>query len=196
MSNSSETNRRRRLNPARIGIILAVLAAALVVPDNNAMAASQDGPYYLVNQANGRCLDAAAQYNGANGTPIQLWDCYPPSQTNQMWYRVWVDDYHFQLVSAVAGNRCLDAYSMHITNGTPLQLWDCLGPNQGNQIWSIRYTDVAGIYSIWGLASSRVVDADAGRGGLNSNGTKVQLWDYIGGAQTNQRWRLVTPNGF
>lgn len=176
----------------KLWAMLAVAAFGVVVSAGTAHA--EDEVVYIVNRANNRCLDAAAQWNGQNATPIQLWDCYPPTQYNQMWRIHWVGNTTFQLIS-VAGGRCLDATNLGTADGTRLQLWDCLGPNQTNQIWKALATNTPGHWWIMGQHSSKVVDADAGQ--IGSNGTPVQLWHLIGDeAQTNQRWAFKHAEDF
>ncbi|CCH31729.1 RICIN domain-containing protein [Actinosynnema sp. NPDC047251] len=176
----------------KLWTMVAVAVFSAVIPAGTALA--DDEVVYIVSRANNRCLDATAQWNGVNGTPIQLWDCYPPTQYNQMWRIHWVSDYEFQLIG-VASGRCLDATGMGTAAGTRLQLWDCLGPNQRNQIWKSLSTNTPGYRWIMGQHSAKVVDAVANQTG--SNGTPVQLWHLIGDeTQTNQRWAFKRPGDF
>lgn len=48
-------------------------------------AAEPEQSYPIISKFGGRCLDAAADGIGVNGTPIQLWDCYGTGQLNQRW---------------------------------------------------------------------------------------------------------------
>ena len=168
----------------------AVVAAALgllavLAPGANAL---DYGPYSVTNLAGPRCLDAAAQYNGANGTPVQLWDCYGPGQLNQQWYLRYVSYYsEYQVVNKASG-RCLDAAAQYNgANGSPIQLWDCYGPGQLNQVWYV-YRDSGDHYILRSKGSGRVVDAAAQYNSVN--GTPIQLWDDLGQGQLNQRWHM------
>jgi hypothetical protein len=193
--NVTEPLRRRAL-----GLILAISAIAtlaVTVHPGRASAATIGpwyGPFEFTNNTSGRCLDAAATGQGANGTPVQLWDCYPPAQTNQMWYLVLVRDTArygdaYQLRS-LDGGRCLDAAAQDGgQNGAHIQLWDCLGANQLNQLWWVYRNSTSSPYIIENVASHRVLDAAAQYGGVN--GTPVQLWDDLGDFQYNQRWTML-----
>jgi hypothetical protein len=164
--------------------LVALVAAALTVVAVPAAAVGPEVDQAITVQASGnRCLDAAAQYNGQNGTPVQLWDCLGVGQSNQRWYQRWVTPGRFQLVGKASG-RCLDAAAQgNGQNGTPVQLWDCYGAGQLNQIWEPVW-DTAGsfVVAIRNVGAGRVLDA-AGTG----NGAGIQLWDNNG--LLIQRWR-------
>ena len=72
----------------------------------------------------GACLDA--QYgNSANGTLVQLWDCW--GGPNQKWSYGLTGNDDFDGI----GGKCLDAQGESSGAGTLVQLWDCWGgPNQ------------------------------------------------------------------
>ncbi|MEV0272457.1 RICIN domain-containing protein [Hamadaea sp. NPDC050747] len=173
----------------RAGLGLVTLAASLVMPAtaasaNYVPAAGDWGPYYIVNNANHRCLDAAAQGNGANGTRIQIWDCYPPTQHNQMWYLHWLTDDSFEVINDASGT-CLDAPAQWGgVDGTPLQLWDCYPPTQYNQMWSLKSMPDGG-RRIQGVQSNRAL-YPAGDG----NGSTVQLL-YVETTDLRESWTLV-----
>ncbi|WP_327010556.1 RICIN domain-containing protein [Dactylosporangium sp. NBC_01737] len=176
----------------RAGAALLVVAAVLV-PAGGASAADEvDGPWYIVSSAAGnRCLDVPAQSGGGNGTTLQVWDCYPPSQTNQMWWRRWRTSNTFELISAANG-RCLDAPAQWGgADGKPIQLWDCYPPSQTNQMWRLMAPTVG--WRLQSVGYSKVVQAGPGQG--NQNGTGVQSW-YLDTGNLNQAWTLKSPNGF
>lgn len=167
---------------------LGVIAFSVVAGAGTAHA--EDDVVYIVSRANNRCLDAPAEWNGANYTPIQLWDCYPPTQYNQMWRVHWVDNYHFQLINVAAG-RCLWAPDRN--DGTRIRLLDC--GSSLTQVWKSLSTNTPGYRWIMGQDSAKVLDADARTTG--SNGTPVQLWYQIGPeTQTNQRWTFKHAGDF
>jgi hypothetical protein len=190
-------------------LVIALLAAVLTalvagsVPASATPAqvtAAAEVDQAIVNDGSGhRCLDAAWQGHGANGTPVQLWDCLGVNQTNQRWYLRWVTPGRFQLVNK-AGGRCLDATAQgNGANGTRIQLWDCYGAGQLNQLWEPVW-DTAGTFrvAIRNVASRRLLDAAAEGNGANA--TPIQLWDDAGPRQTNQRWnspffRTYEPRG-
>jgi hypothetical protein len=140
---------------------------------------------------NGRCLDTDSNGNGNNGTRVQIWDCYPPSQGQEMWALRPVSGYGgsaYQLVNQ-AGGRCLDAPAERGgTNGSPLQLWDCYTPAPANQVWYVYHNGSTAPYIIRSARTGRVLDADYWWGGVN--GTPIQLCNGYGDGQTNQRWTV------
>jgi D-alanyl-D-alanine dipeptidase len=177
----------------RAALVLVALAAGLTVPATGAYAnyspqPGDEGPYYIVNAANHRCLDAAAQSNGVNGTRVQIWDCYPPTQHNQMWYVHWLTDYDFELINDASGT-CLDAPAQWGgIDGTPLQIWECYPPTQYNQMWR-QHPTPNGSW-IQGDQSHRVLDA-----ARNSNGSTVQLL-YLDAGIPAELWTFKKPNQF
>jgi Ricin-type beta-trefoil lectin domain len=145
----------------------------------------------IVNKQSGRCLDADLGTIGANGTKMQLWDCW--GGNNQKWNAMPAKNPD-QTVSAdgtmrnIQIGRCLDADLGTIgTNGTKVQLWDCW--NGPNQTW---YSPMEFGYAIVVLQSGRCLDADLGT--IVNNGTIVQLWDCLSGENQNQAW-TVLPTG-
>ncbi|WP_267105557.1 RICIN domain-containing protein [Xanthomonas sacchari] len=78
------------------------------------------------------------------------------------------------------GNKCLDAEGGGTANGTAIQQYDCNENVQ--QMWSV----VSGSGYIQGVPSGLVLDVrDYG----TSNGSELQLWGGLGGA--NQQWRFT-----
>jgi endo-1,4-beta-xylanase len=123
----------------------------------------------IVGAASGRCLDVPNQ-STANGTQIQLYDCWGGS--NQRY------TYTSSKQLMVYGNKCLDASGQGSSNGTPVIIWDCNG--QANQQWNVNSNG-----SITGVQSGLCVDA-VGAG--TANGTKIQLYSCSGAS--NQQWSL------
>jgi hypothetical protein len=182
---------------------LALTAAIVGLAAGSAVSATPahaypDTVWVFKTVQNGRCLDADSNGNGLNGTHVQIWDCYPPSQRQEMWaLRPVLSGYGgsaYQLVNQ-AGGRCLDAPAQRGgTNGTPLQLWDCFIPSSpsvrvpANQVWYVSRNSSTAPYIIKSAWTWRVLDADYWWGGVN--GTPIQLWDDYGDGQTNQRWTV------
>jgi lysophospholipase L1-like esterase len=123
----------------------------------------------VVGAQSGRCLDVAGQ-STANGTQVQLYDCWGGS--NQRW------TYTSGRQLQVYGNKCLDASGQGGSNGTAVIIWDCNG--QANQQWNVNSSG-----TITGVQSGLCVDAN---GAGTANGTKVVLWSCNG--QSNQQWSL------
>jgi len=121
----------------------------------------------------GRCLDAALQSIGGNGTKIQLWDCNGGNQ--QQWTATFTG---VGTIKNARSGRCLDAALQSIDrNGTKVQLWDCNGGDQ--QLW--RFNSNVTIQNVY---SGRCLDVQLQS--IANNGTVVQLWDCNGGDQ--QLW--------
>ena len=129
------------------------------------------GPRPIEAQASGRCIDAIG-FGTANGTGLQLWDCYPGPTSNQ----VWGYDGNTKAYIGEHSGKCLDVAGAGTENGTPVWLWDCHGgPNQQWQYW--------GDGTIRSLASGNCLEV-AGLG--TENGSSIQIWDCHGGI--NQIW--------
>jgi lysophospholipase L1-like esterase len=122
----------------------------------------------IVGAQSGRCLEATG-VGTANGTDVQLWDCWGGS--NQRW------TYTAGKQLMVYGNKCLDAVGHGTSNGTRVVIWDCNG--QANQQWNVNANG-----TITGVESGLCLDAS---GFGTGNGTKVTLWT-CGAGQSNQRW--------
>lgn len=159
------------------------------------VSADSFGPYEIVSAmpaastANG-CLDADTNTMSHNGTIVQFWSCIGAS--NQLWY--FTEDGSgvcsgCYLIQNADSGRYLDADTNTIhEDGTVVQLWDYTG-SQANQLWFI-YThadqfDDTTWYAIENDSSGRVLDANLNT--LPANGTRVQLWDFLGNG--NQYWR-------
>lgn len=112
--------------------------------------------------------------------------------------RVAAEQQAYLLGPASDESRCLDADLGTIDgNGTRVQLWTCIvnpdGSVPANQAWYITQIP-EGHYRFQNVWSGRYLDADLGT--IDSNGTKIQLWDYI--AAASNQWFSVTenPEGF
>ncbi|MEU3622568.1 protease B [Amycolatopsis coloradensis] len=91
-------------------------------------------------------------------------------------------------------SRCLDADLSTVNgNGTKVQLWTCLtrpdGTTPANQAWYVTQIP-EGHFRLQSVQSGRYLDADLSS--INSNGTKIQLWDFIPAA--SNQWFAVTEN--
>jgi len=181
-----------RIMAKKVGAVLALAvcgALAAAAPAH----ASTDDVVYVVNLSSGRCLDAPAQANTA-GTPVQLWDCYPPTQYNQMWRVHWLTDNSFQLRN-VASDLCLDSRDWGTAEGTVLQLWPCYDVTHTNQLWKKLSTATPNAWWLQEQHSYKVADAVWQQ--IGRNGTRVQLWYLIGDeTQKNQRWVFKHANEF
>src|SRR5690349_20949702 len=74
--------RRRRTAPLAMALSASLAAAGALVALGSGTAGAAT-PGALTNTGNGKCLDVT-DGSTADGTPVQMWTCYPGSQ-NQSW---------------------------------------------------------------------------------------------------------------
>jgi hypothetical protein len=150
----------------------------------------------------GRCLDVRGGLGqGANATPVQVYDCLGLPQYNQRWTYSFV--FHstywgrdvFQIKSQDTGSRCLDVRGGpgSVGNATPVQVYDCLGVGQTNQLWIFVSSDNGNGWQIIDydstLSEPKCLDVRGGPG-QGVNATPVQIYDCLGANQTNQLWYI------
>lgn len=141
-------------------------AGALVVLDTGTAGAATPGA--LTNTGNGKCLDVA-DGSTADGTPAQMWTCYPGSQ-NQSW-TLNSDG------SLTARGKCLDLVAGGTANGTAVHLWTCYD-TVATQKW--RLTAAGDLVN---TAADKCLDI---KDNSNADGARLQVWDCAGTA--NQKW--------
>jgi hypothetical protein len=151
-------------------------------------------PYYIANAWSGKVLDvpdgspddgALVQQWSANGNKQQLWQFLPASGR------------YYAILNSLTG-KVLDASGASTSNGALIQQWEYL--RGANQQWKIvpltvrnsrgRFVFDALNFKLVNRLSGKVLDDT---GFSQSNGTLIQQWTYLGGA--NQQWRFVpVPN--
>nr|WSW66625.1 lectin [Streptomyces sp. NBC_00995] len=117
----------------------------------------------------GKCLDATGN-TGADGTPVQLWDC--TGGANQRW--TVQGDGSIRTLGA-----CLDVTSGSTANGAKVQLYTCNGT--GAQRWTYN----ASTGDIVNTAADKCLDVTDRS---TANGARAQIWTCTGAA--NQKWHL------
>ncbi|MDQ0793824.1 ricin-type beta-trefoil lectin domain protein [Streptomyces sp. B1I3] len=117
----------------------------------------------------GKCLDATGN-TGADGTPVQLWDC--TGAANQRW--TVAGDGSVKVLGA-----CLDVTAGSTADGAKVQLYTCNG--SGAQRW--RYDPATG--DVVNTAANKCLDV-VDRS--SANGARTQIWSCTGAA--NQKWHL------
>ncbi|GGM22230.1 carbohydrate-binding protein [Micromonospora sonchi] len=122
----------------------------------------------LRNVGTGQCLDIP----GATTANVQV-QVYPCSNTAAQRWTVMSGGQ----LTALAGQKCLDAYNRGTANGTIVGTYVCNGGD--NQRWTI-----GGDGTIRSVQSGLCLD-------VNTTTTKVQLWACWGG--DNQKWQLQNP---
>jgi ricin-type beta-trefoil lectin protein len=92
----------------------------------------------------------------------------------------------YQIVNRYSG-KCLSLSENRNVNGQRFLQWDCGGAVNGNgQIFSFWEPQGDGWYQIRTNGTNRCLDVINVSG---SDGAGLQLWDCLGGGQTNQHWR-------
>ncbi|OKJ75336.1 RICIN domain-containing protein [Streptomyces sp. CB02460] len=141
-------------------------AGALVALGSGTAGAATPGA--LTNTGNGKCLDVT-DGSTADGTPAQMWTCYPGSQ-NQSW-TLNSDG------SLTARGKCLDLAANGTANGTAVHLWTCYG-SVASQKW--RLTSAGDLVN---TAANKCLDI---KDNSNADGARLQIWDCAGTG--NQKW--------
>ncbi|WP_246001368.1 ricin-type beta-trefoil lectin domain protein [Allorhizocola rhizosphaerae] len=121
----------------------------------------------LRNVGTTRCLEIPA---GTTNAQVQVSTCSTSSA--QQWTRT-----DSGQITALGGQKCLDAFGRGTTNGTVVGTYDCNGGD--NQKWVFNSDG-----TIRGVHSGLCLDA-------NQSTFKVQLWSCWGG--NNQKWQTHTP---
>ncbi|MGQ4485956.1 ricin-type beta-trefoil lectin domain protein [Streptomyces sp. SAS_281] len=146
----------------------ATLAAAGALVALGSGTAGAATPGALTNTGNGKCLDVT-DGSTADGTPAQMWTCYPGSQ-NQSW-TLNSDG------SLTAKGKCLDLAANSTANGTAVHLWTCYG-SVATQKW--RLTSAGDLVN---TAANKCLDI---KDNSNADGARLQVWDCAGTG--NQKW--------
>ncbi|MFB8208604.1 RICIN domain-containing protein [Streptomyces sp. NPDC056010] len=141
-------------------------AGALVALGSGTAGAATPGA--LTNTGNGKCLDLT-DGSTADGTPAQMWTCYPGSQ-NQSW-TLNSDG------SLTVKGKCLDLAANGTANGTAVHLWTCYG-SVASQKW--RLTSAGDLVN---TAANKCLDI---KDNSNADGARLQVWDCAGTG--NQKW--------
>ncbi|MFJ7631369.1 RICIN domain-containing protein [Streptomyces sp. NPDC097595] len=141
-------------------------AGALVALGSGTAGAATPGS--LTNTGNGKCLDLT-DGSTADGTPAQMWTCYPGSQ-NQSW-TLNSDG------SLTAKGKCLDLAANGTANGTAVHLWTCYG-SVASQKWRLSSAG-----DLVNTAANKCLDI---KDNSNADGARLQIWDCAGTG--NQKW--------
>ncbi|TXS06768.1 coagulation factor 5/8 type domain-containing protein [Streptomyces sp. col6] len=141
-------------------------AGALVALGSGTAGAATPGA--LTNTGTGKCLDVT-DGSTADGTPAQMWTCYPGSQ-NQSW-TLNSDG------SLTAKGKCLDLAANGTANGTAVHLWTCYG-TVASQKW--RLTSAGDLVN---TAANKCLDV---KDNSTADGARLQIWDCAGTG--NQKW--------
>ncbi len=119
-------------------------------------------PRTIVDSLGGNCLEAAG-VSSANGTRVQMWDCW--GGANQEWNPAQLFEGMTFVHNIVGfGGKCLDMPGGSSANGTVARLWDCL--LNGAQEWAMLDKEFVGL-------SGKCMDVV---GGSTAAGTGLWLW--------------------
>ncbi|WP_445064845.1 RICIN domain-containing protein [Streptomyces sp. SAS_281] len=167
MPHPPHRRRRRRTAPLAMALSATLAAAGALVALGSGTAGAAT-PGALTNTGNGKCLDVT-DGSTADGTPAQMWTCYPGSQ-NQSW-TLNSDG------SLTAKGKCLDLAANSTANGTAVHLWTCYG-SVATQKW--RLTSAGDLVN---TAANKCLDI---KDNSNADGARLQVWDCAGTG--NQKW--------
>ncbi|WP_458335534.1 RICIN domain-containing protein [Streptomyces sp. 372A] len=167
MPHPPHRRRRRRTAPLAMALSATLAAAGALVALGSGTAGAAT-PGALTNTGNGKCLDVT-DGSTADGTPAQMWTCYPGSQ-NQSW-TLNSDG------SLTAKSKCLDLAANSTANGTAVHLWTCYG-SVATQKW--RLTSAGDLVN---TAANKCLDI---KDNSNADGARLQVWDCAGTG--NQKW--------
>ncbi len=118
----------------------------------------------LLNPTTGRCIDSPSDAT-ANGTRLQIWDC---NSSDAQKYAIGTPIYG-------PGGKCVDVAGDDVgTDGTAVQLWDCQQATSLDQKWTWSGQTLRTLGRCLDIA-----------GGVNANGTKLQLATCNGGGYQN-----------
>ncbi|MFD5067925.1 ricin-type beta-trefoil lectin domain protein [Streptomyces sp. NPDC087866] len=159
--------RRRRTAPLAMALSASLAAAGALVALGSGTAGAAT-PGALTNTGTGKCLDVT-DGSTADGTPAQMWTCYPGSQ-NQSW-TLNSDG------SLTAKGKCLDLAANGTANGTAVHLWTCYG-TVASQKW--RLTSAGDLVN---TAANKCLDI---KDNSTADGARLQIWDCAGTG--NQKW--------
>jgi hypothetical protein len=151
-------------------------------------------PYYIANAWSGKVLDVP---NGSSedGALVQQWSANRNKQ--QDWQFLPVGGQYYALLNFLTG-KVLDVSGFSTSNGALIQQGQYL--QGGNQQWKLvplTVKDSLGGF-IFGALNFKLLNRLSGKvlddtGFSLSDGTVMQQWTYVGGA--NQQWRFVpVPN--
>ena len=135
--------------------------------------------YNVVNQASGKCLDAAG-WGTSNGTTVQQWAC-GSQQGNQEWQFQSQGTGVYSIVNRNAPAEVVDVANVGTSDGSLLQTWNYGGGT--NQQWKVTASGSG--FTIVGVGSGKCVDDPSAS---TANGTRMQIWDCTGAA--SQVWTL------
>jgi len=142
------------------------------------------GVLNIVSEWGNKCLDLPGG-NTNNGNLLQIWDCN--GMTNQQWL---FDSGSWRIQYGGDSGKCIDAlgWSANGGAGTKLGLWDCNG--RDSQSWGYD-SNLHTVYLAHSADRSNASNANLCMdliGGLNEDGTQIQVWNC--NEHTNQAWDI------
>jgi Ricin-type beta-trefoil lectin domain/Ricin-type beta-trefoil lectin domain-like len=91
----------------------------------------------------------------------------------------------YQIISRKSG-KCLSLSENKNVNGQRFLQWDCAPPSSNGQVYSFWEPQGGGWYQLRVNGTNRCLDVVNVSG---ENGAQLQLYDCLGGGQTNQHWK-------
>jgi hypothetical protein len=158
----------RKLLQACVAII--ALATVMVYHPSAAAAAEVLGPYEIVGEPSGRCVDNPNS-STANVTMV-IWTCHTPRSANQTWYFEATDSGYYWIKNQVSG-KCLAVYGASTSENVQIIQYAC---NYGdNEEWKTRFVHrtFPGGRDYYLLENRKSKMCISVAGDSNSNGAKL-----------------------
>ncbi|MBG0563944.1 RICIN domain-containing protein [Actinoplanes aureus] len=168
------------------------LATAIVVHQSPASAATTLGPFRIVGEDSGKCMDNPNSASG-NGVGQIIYTCNRNFPINQQWYFDETDSGYYWIRNR-ASNKCLAVSGAAVTINVAIVQYTC--NNGNNQEWLPKFwgTNPDG-RDYYYLVSRGGVTRDQFsihvKNGSNSNSAALIQYYQVGGS--NSRWTWYKP---
>lgn len=133
----------------------------------------------IVGVDSSRCL-TVHENRDANGTVINIYDCYSGASNQQWTLKQWSDGSYEVRSNVGSKTRCLDLPNGWANDGQNLSLFDC--NSSPAQKWFFESSKICS--AIVNPNRTKCLDVE---GPSTANLAPVQVWEYYG--QRNQQWR-------
>jgi len=138
-----------------------------------------------------KCLDVSAG-NKNNGTNLQIWSCSSMDENPNMQFLLLSEQGLIRW--ATHKNKCVDVSGGLTATGTNIQMWECHDNDQDRnmQFTLCKPLRLRAVPIRWATHPGKCLDVS---GGVNKDGTNVQLWDCVHDGQHDNMQFLVPLSG-